>query len=99
MTSTGKGGARQVLVSELNSCYCAHEQIQRLSTAVELWLRLDHDNVMPIFGMTLGFGPLPAVVCPWMKNGTLTSYLEHNHDQMTAQARKDMVSAHHAPHN
>ncbi|KAJ8587863.1 kinase-like protein [Rhizopogon salebrosus TDB-379] len=64
---------------------------KRLSTAVELWLRLDHDNVMPIFGMTLGFGPLPAVVCPWMKNGTLTSYLEHNHDQMTAQARKDML--------
>lgn len=64
---------------------------KRLSTAIEGWLELDHDNVIPIFGMTLGFGPLPALVCPWMKNGTLTHYLEQNHHKITASIRKAML--------
>jgi len=64
---------------------------KRLSAAIDIWLRLNHDNVIPVFGMTLGFGPLLAVVCPWMKNGTLTRYLEHNHANITASARKDML--------
>lgn len=64
---------------------------KRLTTAIEGWLRLDHDNVLPIFGLTLGFGPLPALVCPWMENGTLTSYLEQNHKQLSASTRKAML--------
>ncbi|KAG1853480.1 kinase-like domain-containing protein [Suillus subalutaceus] len=64
---------------------------KRLSTAIEGWLGLDHENVIPIFGMTLGFGPLPALVCPWMKNGTLTRYLEQNYHQTTASTRKAML--------
>ncbi|KAG1792058.1 kinase-like domain-containing protein [Suillus plorans] len=64
---------------------------KRLSKAIEGWLELDHDNVMPIFGMALGFGPLPALVCPWMENGTLTHYLEQNYHQITASARKALL--------
>lgn len=64
---------------------------KRLITAIEGWLELHHDNLLPIFGMTLGFGPLPALVCPWMENGTLTRYLEHNHHQITASTRKAML--------
>ncbi|KAG2140915.1 kinase-like domain-containing protein [Suillus bovinus] len=64
---------------------------KRLSRAIEGWLGLDHDNVIPIFGMALGFGPLPALVCPWMSNGTLTRYLEQNHHQITASTRKAML--------
>ncbi|KAG1728734.1 kinase-like domain-containing protein [Suillus paluster] len=61
---------------------------KRLGTAIEGWLRLDHDNILPVFGMALGFGPLPALVCPWMKNGTLTRYLEQSDHQITASTRK-----------
>jgi len=60
--------------------------------AIDVWLQLNHDNVIPVYGLTLGFGPLPAVVCPWMKNGTLTRHLEDSADQITASARKDIVS-------
>jgi hypothetical protein len=81
------------------SCWCTQCEIQRLSKAIEGWLELDHDNVMPIFGMALGFGPLPALVCPWMENGTLTHYLEQNYHQITASARKALVSSHHNYHN
>ncbi|KAG1753062.1 hypothetical protein EDD22DRAFT_238574 [Suillus occidentalis] len=72
---------------------------KRPSIAIEGWLELHHDNLLPIFGMTLGFGPLRALVCPWMENGTLTHYQEYNHHQITASARKAMVSGHHICHN
>ena len=39
-------------------------------------MELRHTNILPLFGTTWGFGPLPAIVCPWLDNGTLTSYLE-----------------------
>ena len=39
-------------------------------------MKLNHTNVLPLFGTTSGFGPFPAMVCPWLENGTLTSYLE-----------------------
>ena len=39
-------------------------------------MKLDHPNVLSLFGTTSGFGPFPAMVCPWLENGTLTSYLE-----------------------
>ena len=41
-------------------------------------MKLDHPNVLLLFGTTSGFGPFPAMVCPWLENGTLTSYLERH---------------------
>ena len=41
-----------------------------------MWKNLSHNNVLSLFGTTSGFGPFPAMVCPWLENGTLTSYLE-----------------------
>jgi hypothetical protein len=98
MIWTGMGRARRVF-RNWTTCWCTQLEIQRLITAIEGWLELHHDNLLPIFGMTLGFGPLPALVCPWMENGTLTRYLEHNHHQITASTRKAMVSGHHTCHN
>lgn len=40
-------------------------------------MKLQHPNVVPLFGTTSGFGPFPAMVCPWLDNGPLSSYLEH----------------------
>ncbi|KAG1870429.1 kinase-like domain-containing protein [Suillus tomentosus] len=30
-----------------------------------------HDNIVPVFGTTGGFGPSPALVLPWLQSGTL----------------------------
>ncbi|KAG2368634.1 kinase-like domain-containing protein, partial [Suillus spraguei] len=40
-----------------------------------VWIQLSHDNILPLEGITQGFGPLPAFVAPWMENGTLNDYL------------------------
>ena len=32
----------------------------------------------------MGFGRFPAMVCPWVANGALTSYLEDRHHSLSA---------------
>ncbi|KAG2352496.1 kinase-like domain-containing protein, partial [Suillus spraguei] len=39
------------------------------------WIQLSHDSILPLEGVTDGFGPLPAFVTPWMENGSLNEYL------------------------
>ncbi|KAF9230220.1 hypothetical protein BU15DRAFT_31013, partial [Melanogaster broomeanus] len=49
---------------------------RKLTREMEIWKRLKHANILPLLGVTFGFGPLPALLCPWMDNGTITTYLE-----------------------
>ncbi|KAF9232252.1 kinase-like domain-containing protein, partial [Melanogaster broomeanus] len=39
---------------------------------IGVWLGLDHDNIVPLFGTTTDFGQFPAMVCPWLENGQLS---------------------------
>ncbi|KAF9233550.1 kinase-like domain-containing protein, partial [Melanogaster broomeanus] len=59
---------------------------------MRVWLQLDHINILPFFGTTMGFGRLPAMVCPWLENGSLTSYLEGNDDNLTTPKRLILLS-------
>lgn len=67
----------------------------RLFQAVEqelnVWFGLKHRNVLPLYGMTDGFGPLPAFVCPWADNGTLSEYLEKFETQLDMKKRMSLV--------
>ncbi|KIJ07234.1 hypothetical protein PAXINDRAFT_103044 [Paxillus involutus ATCC 200175] len=49
---------------------------KKLRGEVHIWIRLDHPNVLQLYGVADGFSPLPALVSPWVENGTLTKYLE-----------------------
>ncbi|KAF8835496.1 kinase-like protein, partial [Paxillus ammoniavirescens] len=59
---------------------------------IRTWLHLDHINVLPVFGFILGLGQFPAMVCPWLENGSLTSYLERRNDTLTKVERLTLVS-------
>jgi serine/threonine protein kinase len=59
-------------ISLLHSFIDSHQRIRR---EVNVWIRLSHDNILPLEGVTEGFGPLPALVTPWMENGSLNDYL------------------------
>ncbi|KAF9233557.1 kinase-like domain-containing protein, partial [Melanogaster broomeanus] len=61
--------------------------IQRLRREIKVWLNLDHINILPLFGTTTGFSQFPAMVCPWLENGTLTSYLERRNDNLNNGAK------------
>jgi hypothetical protein len=45
-----------------------------------MWRKLIHDNILPLYGVAFGFGPFTAMVSPWAKNGSLTTYLESHRD-------------------
>ncbi|KAG1725854.1 kinase-like domain-containing protein [Suillus lakei] len=54
------------------------------------WKPLRHDNILPLCGITYGFGPvptMPAIVSPWMHNGSLNAYL-NTHYSSLSEAQK-----------
>ena len=55
---------------------------QRLRNEILVWQKLDHENILPLFGITYDFGrdnPM-GMVCPWIENGNLNGYLERRAD-------------------
>ncbi|KIJ67424.1 hypothetical protein HYDPIDRAFT_108191, partial [Hydnomerulius pinastri MD-312] len=52
------------------------KKCKRVTRELEVWKRLKHSNILPLYGVTFGFGPLPAMVCPWMDHGTITTHLQ-----------------------
>ncbi|KAF9233556.1 kinase-like domain-containing protein, partial [Melanogaster broomeanus] len=65
---------------------------QKLRREIRVWLSLDHVNILPLFGTATGFGQYPAMVCPWLDNGALTSYLERRNDNLTTEQRLVLLS-------
>ncbi|KAG2108626.1 kinase-like domain-containing protein [Suillus discolor] len=57
--------------------------INRLFREIMLWLRLEHKNIVPLWGVADGFGSLPALVSPWLENGALTGYLRRVHKRLS----------------
>ncbi|KAG1845177.1 kinase-like domain-containing protein [Suillus subluteus] len=47
----------------------------RIRREAYVWIQLSHNHILPFEGVTEGFGPLPALVTPWMENGSLNNYL------------------------
>ncbi|KAG2358158.1 hypothetical protein BDR07DRAFT_308164 [Suillus spraguei] len=60
--------------------------INRLFREIKLWLKLEHENIVPLLGVTDGFGSLPALISPWFQNGTLTRYLQRKHKMLSYNA-------------
>jgi hypothetical protein len=56
---------------------------QRLECHLQQNAQLKHANLLPFLGITQGFGPLPAIVYPWMHKGSLTLFLERDFQQLT----------------
>ncbi|KAG1793589.1 kinase-like domain-containing protein [Suillus plorans] len=41
--------------------------INRLSKEIKIWLKLEHENIVPLWGVADSFGCLPELVSPWLK--------------------------------
>lgn len=66
------------VVEDISMVIITHKclSLQRLQRELEIWLKLKHDNIVPLYGTASGFGPFVAMVCPWYENGSLSNYLE-----------------------
>ncbi|KIJ14351.1 hypothetical protein PAXINDRAFT_100093 [Paxillus involutus ATCC 200175] len=67
-------------------------QNKKFRRELKTWVSLDHVNILPLFGTAMGFGRFPAMVCPRLKNGSLTSYLERRRDTLTPVERLVLIS-------
>ncbi|KAG1857455.1 kinase-like domain-containing protein [Suillus subluteus] len=50
--------------------------IKKLRQEVFVWQRLEHSHILPLYGITNNFDIVPALVSPWMENGSLQQYLK-----------------------
>ncbi|KAF8134425.1 kinase-like domain-containing protein [Boletus edulis] len=82
---------RRVAVKAIRPVFANDEEYQAKRRAIErelkVWVGLKHQNVLPLYGITEGFGPFLAFVCPWADNGTLSEYLEKFESQLDLKKR------------
>ncbi|KAG2112148.1 hypothetical protein BD769DRAFT_1642591 [Suillus cothurnatus] len=71
----GPEGDEEVAVKAIRPQFFSAETFRR---ELGIWKRLRHYNILKFMGTASGFGPSVALVAPWMTNGTLTSFLNHN---------------------
>lgn len=64
---------------------------QRIGRELKVWVRLEHECVLPLYGISFDFGRFPAMVCPWLEGGTLSKYLER-HEGLQLHTRLQLVS-------
>ncbi|KAJ8585686.1 kinase-like protein [Rhizopogon salebrosus TDB-379] len=64
---------------------------KRLRRELKIWRTLEHENILPLYGVAFGFGRFTAMVCPWARNGSLTIYLE-SHRKLTISSRFKLLS-------
>jgi hypothetical protein len=57
------------------------------------WMQLNHDHILPLLGISYDFGPVPAIVVPWMHNGSLSTYLDKYYDNLSVVHKFILVSS------
>ncbi|KAJ8590693.1 kinase-like protein [Rhizopogon salebrosus TDB-379] len=66
--------------------------IKKGKRELEVWMRLRHDHVLPLYGVAHKFRPGTIVmVCPWLENGTVTSFIGSRRD-LSASHRLQLIS-------
>ncbi|KAG2108160.1 kinase-like domain-containing protein [Suillus discolor] len=73
---TFKVAIKSVRVPQADDTELVNRTSKRIRREAYVWITLEHENVLTFDGVVDGFGPLPALVSPWMENGSLDSYLK-----------------------
>lgn len=76
---------------------------KRWSQQIHAWAKLEHENILPLYGIVMDFGPIVSIVHPWKENGTLSTYLSCKHATLTVQDKfkllENIVSGLHYLHS
>ncbi|TDL13680.1 kinase-like protein [Rickenella mellea] len=49
-----------------------------IASEMSIWSKISHPNVLSLIGYSLDFGPYPAFVTEWMREGTLLDHLQNH---------------------
>ncbi|KIJ09886.1 hypothetical protein PAXINDRAFT_17062 [Paxillus involutus ATCC 200175] len=86
--------SREVAVKSIRPHILGDDEMHtkwKLRQELKVWVPLKHENILPLLGVATGFGRFTALVCPWMDNGTLTSYIEHNRERLLLRDRLELL--------
>ncbi|KAG2142805.1 kinase-like domain-containing protein [Suillus bovinus] len=64
---------------------------RRIMRELRICAKLNHPNILRIWGYAYGFGPLPAIVSIWAENGNLTAYLGRQGATLTLVQRFQLL--------
>ncbi|KAN0080223.1 Protein kinase-like domain containing protein [Tylopilus felleus] len=93
-------GSPSLVAVKALRCFASQdpEEVQRrlklnkaLRRELGLWRRLEHPNIVPLLGVTNGFGPILAAVLPWMSTGSLHSFLKKDGHALTVDERLHLL--------
>ncbi|KAH7871132.1 uncharacterized protein C8R40DRAFT_1122895 [Lentinula edodes] len=91
----GHGQELKVAVKVIRSNYGNPENEiilkRRLARELDVWKQLNHPNILPLYGITSGFGPYDSLVCPWMENGSVSRYMEKWGDILSMTDRLQLL--------
>ncbi|OAX38455.1 kinase-like protein [Rhizopogon vinicolor AM-OR11-026] len=65
---------------------------KRVRRELKVWDHAKHDCILPLWGVANDFGPYPAMICPWVKNGALTGFLEREQDMLSSQDKFSLLN-------
>ncbi|KAH6912739.1 TKL/TKL-ccin protein kinase [Coprinopsis sp. MPI-PUGE-AT-0042] len=57
---------------------------------LKAWHCLQHEHVLPLFGVMRDSGLYPSVICPWRENGSVSAYLESSGNSIQESERLRM---------
>lgn len=72
-------------------CSLIDHRPQIICRELKVWVKLEHECVLPLYGISFDFGRFPAMVCPWLEGGTLGKYIE-SHEDLPLHTRLQLVS-------
>lgn len=84
---------KSIRVLSVTDTKILHAIGKRVRREAYVWIQLEHDNILPLEGITVAeeFGPLPALVCAWMGNGSLDNYLNCNFSNLSGERKLSMA--------
>ena len=65
--------------------------LQRLSQELDIWTKLRHRNIIPLFGVVYNLGLHASMVSPWMHSGNASKYFETLDTRTTSATRMKVV--------
>jgi serine/threonine protein kinase len=96
--ATPSGTQRLVAVRSIKALFVADAMIlkaigKKIRRKAYVWVQLKHNHILPLEGMIVAgeFGPLPALVSPWMEEGSLVHYLERKFPGMSEPRKRELI--------
>ncbi|KAG2143972.1 kinase-like domain-containing protein [Suillus cothurnatus] len=96
--ATQSGPRRLVAVKSIRAVSATDAKIlktigKRVCREAYILMQLDHEHIIPLEGVTVAeeFGPLPALVSPWMEEGSLDAYLNREFSGLSDPQKQQLI--------